>query len=350
MRSRVRRRRGRLARRPAHPAPGGPRGGHRALRGHRRPPGHRDRGSRPVTDTGRMLARILASVARGEVERKGARQRRANEQRAATGTWAGPGARSATTGPQTGGRRRRAGGRGAEAAAEMVLDGRHAGRRLPDARRRGLTTTAGKPWNVTACAGRCCPTVAGRVTYRGADVAKGSGRSSSRRRPGTAGREAAGRQAPRAAGHRRRFLLSGLARCGRCDGVMFASHEDQGQPWQGYRCPACYLARRQDLVDELVEGVVSAGCTGRTPLRCSPEARTSPLCARSARNCTRRDDLAGLLADGLLSASVVRERSRSSPGESATLRTAISHALGESPVTRLVGTEDVQRHGSDARA
>ncbi len=37
------------------------------------------------TDTGRMLARILASVARGEVERKGARQRRANEQRATGG-------------------------------------------------------------------------------------------------------------------------------------------------------------------------------------------------------------------------------------------------------------------------
>jgi site-specific DNA recombinase len=37
------------------------------------------------TDTGRMLARILASVARGEVERKGVRQRRANEQRAKAG-------------------------------------------------------------------------------------------------------------------------------------------------------------------------------------------------------------------------------------------------------------------------
>ncbi len=37
------------------------------------------------TDTGRMVARILASVARGEVERKGVRQRRANQQRAEGG-------------------------------------------------------------------------------------------------------------------------------------------------------------------------------------------------------------------------------------------------------------------------
>jgi DNA invertase Pin-like site-specific DNA recombinase len=39
-----------------------------------------------TTDVGRMVARILAAVARAEVERKGARQRLANEQRAKAGT------------------------------------------------------------------------------------------------------------------------------------------------------------------------------------------------------------------------------------------------------------------------
>lgn len=38
-----------------------------------------------TTDVGRMVARILAAVARAEVERKGARQKRANEQRARQG-------------------------------------------------------------------------------------------------------------------------------------------------------------------------------------------------------------------------------------------------------------------------
>lgn len=38
-----------------------------------------------TSDVGRMVARILAAVARAEVERKGARQRRANQQRAAEG-------------------------------------------------------------------------------------------------------------------------------------------------------------------------------------------------------------------------------------------------------------------------
>ena len=42
------------------------------------------------TDQGRLVARILGSVARGEVERKGTRQRAANEQRAARGQpWKG---------------------------------------------------------------------------------------------------------------------------------------------------------------------------------------------------------------------------------------------------------------------
>lgn len=43
-----------------------------------------------TTDVGRMVARILAAVARAEVERKAARQRLANEQKAQTGTpWLG---------------------------------------------------------------------------------------------------------------------------------------------------------------------------------------------------------------------------------------------------------------------
>ncbi len=37
------------------------------------------------TDAGRLVARILVSVARGETERKGARQRAANQQRAEKG-------------------------------------------------------------------------------------------------------------------------------------------------------------------------------------------------------------------------------------------------------------------------
>ena len=45
------------------------------------------------TPAGRMLARILGSVARQEVEHKGERQRRANEQRRAAGKWVRTGLR-----------------------------------------------------------------------------------------------------------------------------------------------------------------------------------------------------------------------------------------------------------------
>lgn len=45
------------------------------------------------TDGGRMFVRIRAAVARGEVERKGARQSRAQQQRAEQGRWCSGGVR-----------------------------------------------------------------------------------------------------------------------------------------------------------------------------------------------------------------------------------------------------------------
>src|SRR4051794_3568969 len=103
------------------------------------------------TDTGRMVARILASVARGEVERKGARQRRANEQRAQAGFmgW--------TRRPF--GYDRDDAGRvivveheaaGLKAAAEMVLDGATLAAAVRMLDERGLVTTARRSWNVTS--------------------------------------------------------------------------------------------------------------------------------------------------------------------------------------------------------
>jgi DNA invertase Pin-like site-specific DNA recombinase len=126
------------------------------------------------TDTGRMMARILASVARGEVERKGIRQRRANEQRATAGCmgW--------TRRPF--GYNQKDGAivvvdaeaKALERAADMVLTGETlaAGVRMLDAE--GLTTTAGKPWNVTSLRRALLnPRYAGRVSYNGADVTEG---------------------------------------------------------------------------------------------------------------------------------------------------------------------------------
>lgn len=298
------------------------------------------------TDTGRMLARILASVARGEVERKGARQRRANEQRAGAGVM---------------GWTRRPFGYAREdgsvvvqkdeasalkAAAEMVLSGSTLAAAVRMLDGQGLTTTAGKPWNVTSLRrALLSPRYAGRVTYRGADVATGEW-------PTILSAETQERLTEKLRDVQRRvqqgtdpkFLLSGLARCGRCDAVMFASPMGvKGKRWQAYRCLSCYLARRQDLVDAVVEEVIVGRLSMPDAAALFTEDEDVPvLRAEAAELRSRRDDLAGLLADGLLSASVVRQRSQELTRRISDLEDRISRVLGESPVTALADAEDVR--------
>jgi site-specific DNA recombinase len=299
------------------------------------------------TDTGRMLARILASVARGEVERKGVRQRRANEQRASAG-------RMGWTRRPFGYERDDVGeivvvdheARALEQAAAIILAGDTlaAGVRLFDSEH--LMTTAGKPWSVTSLRRALLnPRYAGRVTYNGADVTAGSW-------PVILPAETQARLAERLRDVQRRvqqgtdpkFLLSGIARCGRCESVMFASPMGaKGQRWQVYKCPSCYLARRQDLVDQVVESVVLARLSLPDAASLFAEDEDVPaLRAECAELRTRRDDLAGLLADGLLSASVVRERSGELTRKIGDLEDRISRVLGESPITALADADDVQ--------
>jgi site-specific DNA recombinase len=297
------------------------------------------------TDTGRMLARILASVARGEVERKGIRQRRANEQRA--------------TGGHMGWTRRPFGydrqdgavvvvDREAEAlekAAEFLLAGGTLASAVRVLDERELTTTAGKPWNVTSLRRALLnPRYSGRVTYNGADVAAGTW-------PVILPAEVQERLAERLRDVRRRvqqgtqpkYLLSGLARCGRCGGVMFATTmKNRGTPYMGYRCISCYLSRRLDLVDEVVEGVVVARLSRPDAASLFAEDEDVPALRSEAGELRRRrDDLAGLLADGLLSASAVRERSQGLTQKINAIEDRISSVLGESPVAALTSADDV---------
>lgn len=298
------------------------------------------------TDTGRMLARILASVARGEVERKGVRQRRANEQRASAG--------------HMGWTRRPFGydredgaivvvdreAKALERAAEIVLTGATlaAGVRLLD--EEGLKTTAGKPWNVTSLRRALLnPRYSGRVTYNGADVTAGTWPvilpADVQERLGEKLRDVRRRMQQ---GTDRKYLLSGVARCGRCDGVMFATTmKNHGQPYMGYRCPSCYLSRRLDLVDEVIEELVIARLSLPDAASLFAEDEDVPaLRAECAELRSRRDDLAGLLADGLLSASAVRERSQQLTRKISDLEDRIGRVLGESPVTALADSDDVR--------
>jgi DNA invertase Pin-like site-specific DNA recombinase len=323
------------------------------------------------TDTGRMLARILASVARGEVERKGSRQRAANRQRAEGGHmgWTrrpfgydrDETGRVVVTDEEADALR---------AAADMVLDGATlaaAVRMLDD---KGLTTTgrrvlrdddgqplrdeAGQvqhgpalPWNVTSLRRALLnPRYSGRVVYRGVPIPDTTGQWPVILEAGTQDRLAEilrDSKRRQQQGTEVKHLLSGLARCGRCGAVLFASPMGpKDARWLVYKCRECSLARRVDLVDGVVIDVLVARLSQPDAADLlAPETDLDALRAEKVELDKRRDDLADLLADGLLSREKVAEQAGKLTRRLAEVEGRITAALGDSPVAGLVEAEDV---------
>lgn len=297
------------------------------------------------TDTGRMLARILASVARAEVERKGQRQRRANLQRAQAGLmgWT----RRPFGYDRTGGVVVEVAAEAAalRKAAQAVLGSSTLAAAVRDIDAAGLTTTAGKPWNVTSLRRALLnPRYAGRALYRGEDTAAGQW-------PVILDAEVQARLAEVLRDVRRRVqqgtaarhLLSGVARCGRCDAILFGSPmSSKGHRWQTYKCRHCYLSRRADLVDEVVEVELLARLAlPDAAALLSPDVDLDGLRAKAVELRDRRDALAAMLADGLLSAAAVREQSTVLTARLHEVEASVARAVGEHPAAAMLGAADV---------
>jgi len=296
------------------------------------------------TPAGRMLAGMLGSAARYEVEQKGARQVAANRARAKNGLvlWS----RRPFGFDRDGSAVRVVRSEATElrGAAQRVLKGATLASVAADLNARAVTTTTGGPWTVTSIKrAMLSPRVAGRVTSKGEDYgANGLAILD----PDTADRLAAVLRDPRrkmAPSTQVKYLLSGLARCGRdgcADAVMFATTNPKGVGV--YRCRSCYGSRRLDLVDEVVMRVLLARLT-------RPDAaglldrdvdldglRTHVVELRS-----RRDGLASLLADGLLTPEAVRTQAQRLTDEIGDIERQVDAATGTSPLAVVVDSDDV---------
>jgi DNA invertase Pin-like site-specific DNA recombinase len=212
------------------------------------------------TDTGRLVARILGSVAQAEIERKSVRQRRAHRQRAAAGHVK---LLRRPFGYELDGRVNRS-----EAAAlrrivaeylDEDLSVTQAVRRLND---RGVTTSTGARWTPTSLIRVLRnPRYAGVATYHGEPVGVGDW---------TPMLTAATHEAllarlddpvrlSRFATPGRKHLLSGIARCGVCGERVGSS----GMPTRtgggpSYRCPRFHVYRAVDALDTVVTRAVLA--------------------------------------------------------------------------------------------
>jgi DNA invertase Pin-like site-specific DNA recombinase len=301
------------------------------------------------TPYGRAIARIFGAIARQEVEQKGARQKRANLQRAENG-------HAAWTRRPYGydldkhGRIKVVADEAKEirTAATAVLNGATLASITADLNNRGKPTSAGGRWSVTTLRrGLLNPRHAGRVTYKGQDVADGSWPTildldthralvatltDPRRRTQT--------------GTAHKYLLSGLAICGRCAEpmAMFASPMGvKGDYWMVYRCRTAHLARRLDLVDEVVTSAVLARLAMPDAASLLIEDVDVTSLRDDAQGLRRRlDELAGLLADGVLTAAGVRDASGRLKEQLRDVEQQIASAARSNDLGSLVTATDVK--------
>lgn len=337
------------------------------------------------TDAGRLVGRILASVARGEVERKGARQKRAQQQ-------------AAQQGRPAGGRRAfgyTSDGMGLVAAeAELVRDGyRHIvqGGSLKSLARdwndAGFTTTAckltpdhathkcapgevcnvrtdhtkhqclGRPWrhdNVREVLKN--PRYAGLRTYRGEIVGPAVWPALVDRETFEAAAAILGMPERRTtASTARKYLLPNLAVCGKCGAKVTTGYTQHGK--RVYRCRAggC-ITRKAEPVDALIaggeiEGVPVRGVVVERLSRPdaidllsadadAPEVKAAKVSADAIRQ--RLDDLATGLEEGILTLQAVRASSERLRAELAKVEQRITDGTHADVLGPLVTAADVE--------
>jgi site-specific DNA recombinase len=297
------------------------------------------------TPSGRFMAGQMAGVARYEVEQKGARQVAANRARAQNGV-------SLWTRRPFGFQRAGHSVSVVESeaseirkAADALLDGATLSTVARDLNARGVQTSLGGKWTIkTLKQVLLNPRVTGRVVYNGEDMgAHGPAilDADTYDRLSALLRDPRRKNAPSTAV---KHLLSGIAQCGRetCDRepMLFTTNGAQRTPV--YRCRRCYMTRHRDRVDEVVLGTLAARLSRPDAARLlSPDVDLSALRGQVTELRDRRDGLASLLADGLLSPESVRVQAKKLGGQIDSIEREISAAEGSSPLTSIIGAEDV---------
>lgn len=300
------------------------------------------------TPYGRTIARIFGAIARQETEQKGARQARANLQRAQTGqgNWTRrPFGYDRVNGEVV------AVPREAEAlreSAHAILAGRTLASVVRDLNAGGLPTTVGQPFTVTALRRALLnPRLSGQAVHRG--VVVGEGAWERILEPDLQNRVSARLSDPARrtqTSTNRRYLLSGLVHCGRCGEPMFASPMGvKGNYYMVYKCRAAHLARRLDLVDNVVEGVVvrrlqqpDAAALLTTNAQGDEELRDQSVHLRE-----QLDELASLLTEGVLTATGVRKASEKLRVELDDVERQRATLGSSDALVALVHAEDVEQ-------
>ena len=205
------------------------------------------------TASGRMMARMMGTVARYESEHRGARTQAAHEQIAQQGRWKGgkrPYGYTTTT------------ERGMlvivddeadviREAVARVLAGERVGSVASDLNRRGITGATGAPWTSTSLRGVISNgTIAGRRIYKGDDI--GPAVWEPIVDPATATQLAAtlGRGVKRGAAPRVALLSGSRLTCEACGGPMSSCRRSNNS--RGYRCTTDFTNVAAEPLEALI--------------------------------------------------------------------------------------------------
>ncbi|RJT82203.1 recombinase family protein [Arthrobacter cheniae] len=297
--------------------------------------------------TGVAVATILTAIAAMEVQHKGNRQKAANHQRARNGHahWIRRPFGYERTGDVV--RVVPAEAAALREAADKVLAGATLTSIANDLNTAGHLSTAGKPWNVTSLRRALInPRTAGRRLYNGEDMGAGIWEPifSVETHAALEQRLTDPRRKTAPDDLNSKYLLSGIAVCGKCGNKMFAAPvKSGGKQWMVYRCFGGYcMTRRLDLVDDVVEAVV-VGVLSRPDAAAlfTNEGDSADVRRKAADLRERRDALAALLADGLLSPAAVREQSGRITTELAALEGRLTAADSLNPAAAVAQAGDV---------
>ena len=303
---------------------------------------------------GRMLAQMLGAAARYEVEQKGIRQITANVQRAKAGVWQ-------FSNRPYGYERIDGKVQIVEVEAQVIreaytryLAGETYYAISERLNARGVPTIGGKSWTITQLRERMKnPAYAGFRAYKGDVVADGDWEPIISREVWERFNTTKVRRMTRHDwSNKTKYLLSGLAVCGVCGARMMARPEYQRRKdapkvtVMTYQCTTGWcVSRNLDRVDARVETMIIDRLSQPDVLKLlTPKIDIQPLVQASQELRNRRDDLAALLAEGVLTAAAVREQQGKLQKKLDTFQAQIDAAEGGSQLSALVLADNVEDH------
>lgn len=290
------------------------------------------------TASGRLVADLLAGVARNEIDTKRERQQRAGLQRAQAGK---PPSRRAFGYHGDGTQNRR------EAAAvkrvySSFLTGASITRLAQQLNEQGFTSTRGKPWDDTALRVVLTnPRYVGQRWYHGAYVGEGEWKPIITAATFEAVQAVFRSKRPRRPASK--HLGAGLFRCGICGGPVTTSYDAQTE--RIYRCRTfSHLARRAEQVDDFVRRVIAARLrkADLADLLAAerPDVDVAGLQREAVALREQRDQLGVDLARRLLTAGQVRVATEVLDADLAAIEAQLAEAGRESALQPLLNAKD----------